>query len=97
MAAAGDCGAVRRRVVYTGRVQGVFFRATSCELAGSYAVVGYVRNQRDGTVELEAEGPVEQVSAFLDAVGRHFQHNISQSRIDEVPVRRDESGFELRY
>lgn len=89
--------AVRRRVIYRGRVQGVFFRATSEELAGGFRVVGYVRNLRDGTVELEAEGPPDQVDEFLAAVARHFKHNITRAQVEERPVRGDESTFETRY
>lgn len=97
MTAEGHAQAVRRRVVYTGRVQGVCFRATVQDLACGYPVVGHVRNQRDGTVELQAEGPSEQVDAFLTAVGRHFQNNITHTQTDELPVRGDECGFDIRY
>jgi acylphosphatase len=58
----------RRRVVYSGRVQGVGFRFTSHRLARNIPVVGFVRNLYDGRVELVAEGECAIVDAFLAAI-----------------------------
>ena len=57
-AAAGRSGMPRerRRVVFSGRVQGVGFRFTCQSLARGFDVAGYVRNLADGRVELVAEG-----------------------------------------
>ena len=60
--------AVHRRILYSGRVQGVGFRWTVRELAAGYAVAGSVRNLLDGRVELFAAGEAEEVRAFLAAV-----------------------------
>lgn len=57
--------AVRTHLRVTGRVQGVYFRVSTQAEAQRLGLVGWVRNRRDGTVEAVAEGPVEQVEAFL--------------------------------
>lgn len=44
-----------------GRVQGVFFRASTREKAISLGLAGYVRNQPDGSVFIAAEGNEEQL------------------------------------
>ena len=88
---------VRRRVVYSGRVQGVCFRAISLELSRRNAVVGYVRNLSDGTVKLEAEGAPDEVEAFLSAVQTHFSGYITNAAQTTLPPHGDETGFEIRY
>jgi acylphosphatase len=54
---------VRARV--EGRVQGVFYRASALEEASRLGLVGWVRNQRDGSVLLEAQGERAAVEALL--------------------------------
>jgi acylphosphatase len=55
----------RVTVCYSGRVQGVGFRATVRQLACGYDVTGTVRNLTDGRVELIAEGARPELKAFL--------------------------------
>ena len=57
---------IRRRVVVSGRVQGVFFRDSCREMAWRHGVNGYVRNRRDGTVEAAFEGDDQAVAAMVD-------------------------------
>lgn len=47
-----------------GRVQGVFYRASTLERAEALGLAGWVRNRKDGTVELVAEGPPEALDAL---------------------------------
>ena len=84
---------IRRRVVVSGRVQGVFFRDSCRREAVTAGVAGWVRNRRDGRVEAVFEGPpgaVERLVSWcrvgppradVDAVEVH----------DEDPV--GETGF----
>lgn len=55
------------RVRIFGRVQGVFFRNWAMERARSLGVRGWVRNRRDGSVELVAFGDDEAVEALTAA------------------------------
>ena len=52
---------VRRRVVVSGRVQGVFFRDSCRREAERVGVTGWVRNRYDGAVEAEFEGAADAV------------------------------------
>jgi acylphosphatase len=53
-------------VVVHGRVQGVFFRDTIRRMADSRGIAGWVRNNRDGSVEAALEGPPDAVEALVD-------------------------------
>jgi acylphosphatase len=55
-------------VFFTGRVQGVGFRYSALQVAKEFEVTGFVKNLPDGRVQLEAEGPAAEVSAFVKAV-----------------------------
>ena len=56
----------RVRVVASGRVQGVFYRATCARLARRLGLGGSVRNLPDGRVEAVFEGPERLVDEMVD-------------------------------
>lgn len=56
---------IRRRVVVHGYVQGVFFRDTVRGRALADGVAGWVRNNRDGTVEAVFEGEPDAVERLV--------------------------------
>ncbi len=57
---------VRAHAVFEGRVQGVFFRASTKECADSYGLTGWVRNMPDGRVEAVFEGDEGKVRRVLE-------------------------------
>lgn len=57
---------VRKRIVVSGRVQGVFFRDSCRRFAQSRGVAGRATNLPDGRVEVIAEGPEEAVDALVE-------------------------------
>ena len=87
---------VRRRVVVTGRVQGVGFRFSTEGEADRLALAGWVRNAPDGSVELEAEGPPETV----DELVAWLRTGPPGARVDDVAVTdaspTGEAGFTTR-
>ncbi len=48
-----------------GKVQGVFFRRDVCHIALSLGLVGYVRNEKNGSVLIEAEGDVKSLEKLI--------------------------------
>ncbi len=56
----------RVRVTVSGRVQGVFFRATCAAKARERGLSGWVRNSPDGRVEAVFEGPEGDVDALVE-------------------------------
>jgi acylphosphatase len=87
---------VGKQLRYTGRVQGVGFRYTAQHLAKDFAIAGYVRNLPSGDVELAAEGPAQQVDAFLAAVSRNMAGYIEQVTVQDV-AHAGYKGFQIRY
>jgi acylphosphatase len=55
-------GQARVRVLITGRVQGVGFRFSTCDVAEVLGLGGWVRNLSDGRVEAVFEGPSAEVA-----------------------------------
>ena len=49
-----------------GKVQGVFFRASTKEKAEEFKIKGNVRNEADGSVSIEAEGEEENLREFIE-------------------------------
>ncbi len=92
-----DGAGQRVRVQYTGRVQGVGFRATAWQTAGGFRVSGFVRNRPDGTVELEAQGDAGEVNAFLDALAARMRGHIARSERSLVRPLDGEAGFRIEY
>jgi acylphosphatase len=56
---------IRAHVWISGRVQGVGYRAATCDVAAVLKLNGWVRNRQDGRVEAVFEGSKSQVEAML--------------------------------
>lgn len=54
------------RVLISGEVQGVFFRATAKEVAERHGITGWVKNTIHGNVEAEVQGDEKALQAFTD-------------------------------
>lgn len=83
-------------VVYTGRVQGVGFRATAVSIARGYTISGWVQNQADGTVRLVAQGMGDEVDRFLDAIRTRQQRFITREDARPLPLDSNLQGFIIR-
>ena len=88
---------VRVRVIYRGRVQGVGFRYTTCAVAKNLAVTGYVKNLRDGSVELVAEGAPAELNRLTDGVADAMRGNIESATREDGPATGEFSRFGMGY
>lgn len=81
----------RRRLIITGRVQGVGYRAWAVGQAHRLGIRGWIRNRADGAVEAEMEGDPDAVSRLHDllAQGPHaarVQRVVQESPgVEELP------------
>lgn len=78
---------VARRLVISGRVQGVGFRFFVRDAASVENVGGWVRNLQDGRVEVFAEGDL----ASVDRLERRIRRGPPAARVDAVEVFDDEA------
>jgi acylphosphatase len=53
-------------ILVSGRVQGVFYRASALEQAQSLNLTGWVKNLADGSVEVVAEGPRHALEGLVE-------------------------------
>ena len=86
-----------RRVIYRGRVQGVGFRYTAHRIAQGYPVTGYVKNLRDGSVELVAEGAATEIQRMLDELAATMAGNIDSADVRVEAASGKYSAFEVAF
>jgi acylphosphatase len=63
-----ESAALRARLFVKGKVQGVGYRAFAARVASQRGLCGGVRNLDDGRVELEVEGPKDQILILIEHV-----------------------------
>jgi len=87
----------RAHVHVSGRVQGVFFRATTRDEAQENGVDGWVKNLDDGRVEAVFEGDPEAVDAMVD----FCYEGSDMASVSTVEVEEEEpeglDGFKIQY
>lgn len=77
-----------KRITVKGKVQGVYFRASTQDKAEELGLTGEVRNLPDGNVEVIACGRDEQVQRLLEwcHVGPP-RAEVEEVLVEELPVR----------
>jgi len=87
---------VRAHVFVFGKVQGVYYRASTREAANEAGVDGWVQNLRDGRVEAVFEGDEDSVEALVE----WCHEGSSAASVDDVEVDYEDpegvEGFEIR-
>jgi len=81
---------ITRRLVISGRVQGVFFRESMRERAEQLKVTGWVRNCVDGTVEAVTQGDAFAVGRLIEWA----QRGPDAARVEKVEI---EIAEEVHY
>lgn len=88
----------RWRINVKGKVQGVFYRKSTAEQATQLGLLGWVKNESDGSVLLEVEGEEKALAPFVN-----WLHNGPPMAVVigvdqfEIPVLGSEYQFEVRY
>ncbi|MBM4019438.1 MAG: acylphosphatase [Planctomycetes bacterium] len=88
---------VRAHVFYSGTVQGVGFRYTARGMARGRGVTGFVRNLRDGRVELVAEGEEAEVDRFLADVAEAMSGYVTRADVRREPPTGQFAAFGVAF
>lgn len=88
---------MRVKIIVSGRVQGVFFRNFAKLEAEKLGINGLTRNQRDGNVEIIAEGDPKALEQLKKQLWKgptmSFVKNVESSPSDSTEVF---EGFDIR-
>lgn len=85
-------------VIVEGQVQGVFFRESTRREASRLDLFGWVRNVKDGTVEVMLAGPDSRVAAMLDWLRQGSPRSrVAGLRIETVESDEELTTFEIRF
>ena len=88
----------RVRLVIRGLVQGVSYRANAAHEGRRLGVTGWVRNQPDGSVLLEAQGDADRIESLIDWCKQGPSlAEVERVETSDVPLERDERGFAIRH
>ena len=71
----------RFEVVFYGHVQGVGFRMTAARCAEMLGLVGWVRNEPDGSVRLVMEGTEGELDALVDRIEEHLPGHVDRKTV----------------
>lgn len=80
---------IRRHIFFYGRVQGVGFRYRAYYAAQRYGVTGWVRNNYDGSVEMEAEGTEEDIDKMIMDIEKGSFVLIENLSTKNIPLKND--------
>lgn len=87
---------IRQHIKVSGWVQGVGFRYRAKNAALRLGVTGWVRNEWDGTVELEAQGTLEQINKMFTLISQSPYIQIDDMVRKDIPLEDHELGFHIR-
>lgn len=87
---------LRKELRFYGAVQGVGFRYRAQYAASSCGVTGWVHNEWDGSVLMEAQGTLRQINEMLKLIHQGSYIQIDQIQEKELKVDEYERSFHIR-
>lgn len=86
----------RKVINIFGRVQKVGFRFSTLQKARKLDITGYVKNLRDGSVEIEAQGEELIIEEFIAWCKQGpIYSEVKKIIVEDMDIKKDESKFEI--
>ena len=87
---------IRKHYRFTGAVQGVGFRFTAYHIATQLGITGWVYNEWDGSVIMEAQSTPELLSRLVSMIDQGRFIRIEGIEEEEIPLISHELSFEMK-
>jgi len=88
---------VARHIIFTGNVQGIGFRFTALDAASRYKLTGFVRNLRDGSVEMLAQGSSADIESCLLEIKKTIGSYIAETKVENVAPNPQLRDFRITF
>ena len=87
----------RAHIFYSGTVQGVGFRYTVQRYAFDLGLTGWVKNLRDGRVEIMVEGKRELIEKLISEISKYFDGYVRNKTVDYKEAQGLFKGFQIAF
>jgi acylphosphatase len=91
-----DSDIIRKKIRFTGRVQGVGFRYRTQMMAAEIGLTGWVRNEYDGSVIMEVQGIESKIDRLIDTLNGSRFIRITDMDIKRIDIVEDERDFSIK-
>ena len=88
---------IQAHIFYSGTVHGVGFRYTVQNFAKEFGLVGWVKNLRDGRVEILVEGSKDVIDQLMNRVEDNFGEYIRGKEIEIQSAQGQLKDFRITY
>lgn len=88
---------IRKHIQFFGDVQGVGFRYRAKHAAESCGITGWVRNEWDGSVTMEAQGTEEEIREVIKMIRAGRYIDIRDMAVKDIPVEEYDRGFHIKH
>ncbi|OPA73074.1 acylphosphatase [Paenibacillus selenitireducens] len=86
---------VRKKVVFSGKVQKVGFRLEIYSIAQRMKLTGWVKNLKDGSVEAELQGEEVKIDFLVNCMRSLKRASVKNMTIIDLPIREAEESFTI--
>jgi acylphosphatase len=88
---------VAKHIIFAGRVQGIGFRFTALSAANHYKLTGFVRNIRNGDVEMLAQGPPDDIDKCVQEIKKTIGSYVAEVKIEDVAFDPQYKDFKITF